>query len=209
MHETHCTSRLAPLAISALSLLMSCASRPPLVDRPLFAEDDSAAVDLQDALERSGDHVGPTADDPWEVTLSGGGFNNEDFDAGTAQVNGSLGYFVSDELEVSLRQGGSLADPGPGQSAVYNGSSRLALDFHVPIDNVWPFFGASFGAFYGDSTEETLAAGPEAGVKVFVKDTTFAWLSAEYQFLFDSDDTIDNAFDNGLWVYNLGLGLRF
>ena len=41
---------------------------------------------------------------------------------------------------------------------------------------------------YGDAVEDTWAAGPEAGAKFYVKDETFLFGRAEYQFFFDDDE---------------------
>lgn len=43
----------------------------------------------------------------------------------------------------------------------------------------------------------------------FVKEDAFIQLIAEYQFLFGTSDRIDDAFDNGQFVYGVDLGLRF
>src|SRR5688572_33060155 len=38
----------------------------------------------------------------WELTLSGSGVNDQDFDGGSVAVQGSLGYFMTKEIEVGL-----------------------------------------------------------------------------------------------------------
>ncbi len=146
----------------------------------------------------------------WEVTLNAAGGNDEDFDAGLAQLVGSAGLFVSDELQVVGRQNIQFSDAGSGFPDVWNGSTRVAVDYHFFNDSaVVPFVGANLGYIYGDSIKETFAGAPEAGVKWYVKDDAFFQLMAEYQFFFDSDKRIGNTFDNGQFLYTLGIGLSF
>jgi hypothetical protein len=143
----------------------------------------------------------------WEMTLGGSGSNNDDFDAGSGAVSGSLGYFFTDALEVSLRQSVAYADSGP--SDAWSGTTRVALDFHFDLGNARPFIGANFGGIYGKGVEETFIAGPEAGLKYFVNTTTFVFFTAEYQFLFEDSDDISDTIDDGQFVYSLGLGFRW
>src|ERR1041385_1025742 len=78
---------------------------------------------------------GPQAKD-WELTLGGGGSNDRNFDAGSFALNGSLGYYVTKEFEVSLRQGVSYSDFG---DSVWNGSTRLALDYNFDLNRFRPY----------------------------------------------------------------------
>jgi hypothetical protein len=142
----------------------------------------------------------------WELTLGGSGANGPDFDGVTAGVNGSLGYFLADQFEISLRQSLTYSDFGPGSA--WDGSTRVALDFHFDLGAVQPFIGGNLGYVYGDSVKDTWEAAPEAGVKVFLNSTTFVMFLAEYQFFFDTGDSLDNAFSDGQFVYTLGLGVR-
>ena len=142
----------------------------------------------------------------WELTLGGTGSNGPDFNGVQAGVNGSLGYFLADQLEISLRQSVTYSDLGPGSS--WDGSTRAALDFHFDLGAVQPFIGANIGYVYGDSVRDTWEAAPEAGVKVFLNSTTFVQFLAEYQFFFQTSDSLNQAFSDGQFVYTLGLGVR-
>ncbi len=44
------------------------------------------------------------ANNPWELTLSGAGTNDQDFNGGVLGLTGQLGYFLDDQLEVYVRQ---------------------------------------------------------------------------------------------------------
>lgn len=144
-----------------------------------------------------------------EITLSGTASNGPDFDGLTAGVNGSLGYFITDNLEVGIRQTITYSDVNvPGGSALA-GATRIALDFHFDLEALQPFVGGNFGYVYGDIVNDTWEAAPEAGVKWFVNSTTFIFALAEYQFFFDSGDDAGDSFSDGQFVYTLGIGFRF
>lgn len=146
----------------------------------------------------------------WELTLGANGSNSADFDGFNAGGNASIGYFFTPELELALRQSLNYTDlTGGGEGAAWNGTTRLALDYHFDMGQWRPFIGANLGYIYGDTTADTWEAAPEAGVKYFVNSTTFIFGLAEYQFFFDEADEADDAFDDGQFVYTVGIGFRF
>ena len=143
-----------------------------------------------------------------EVTLSGSGANGNDFDGVIIGANGSFGYFLTDNLEVALRQSIQYTDIGSVGSAL-NGSTRVALDFHFDLEALQPFVCGNFGYVYGDAVNDTFEAAPEGGVKWFVNSTTFIFAMAEYQFFFDNGNSASSSFSDGQFVYTLGIGFRF
>ena len=146
----------------------------------------------------------------WELTLGATGANSSDFDGFTAGGNASVGYFFTNELELSVRQSITYTDVATGaDGSVWNGSKRVALDYHFDLGRWQPFVGANIGYVYGESTNDTWEAAPEVGVKYFVNATTFVYGIAEYQFFFDDGDDVDDAFDDGQFVYTVGIGFRF
>jgi hypothetical protein len=147
----------------------------------------------------------------WELTLSGTGANGPDFDGVTAGAAGSLGYFLADQLELSLRQSVTYTDiggAGGGKGSAWDGSTRVALDLHFDLGRVQPFVGGNLGYVYGESVNDTWEAAPEAGIKWFLNGTTFVELLAEYQFFFDKNSNASQAFSDGQFVYTLGIGVR-
>lgn len=142
-----------------------------------------------------------------EITLSGSASNGSDFDGVFIGANGSLGYFITDNLEIGIRQSVSYTDVGVDASL--NGSTRVAGDFHFDLEAWQPFVGANFGYVYGDAVSDTFEAAPEAGIKFFVNSTTFIFAMVEYQFFFDEADEADNAFEDGQFLWSLGVGFRF
>lgn len=142
-----------------------------------------------------------------EMTLSGSGSSDNDFDTTGFTAEGSLGYFFTPTVEGVIRQGVGVLDT-PGESS-WNGSTRLGVDLNFPMERFVPFLGVNGGYLYGDDVEDTWLAGPDAGLKAFVNDTTFVLAAVEYQFLFDDADEVDENFDDGRFVYTLGLGFKW
>jgi hypothetical protein len=142
-----------------------------------------------------------------EITLAGTAFNSNDFDGVDIAVNGSVGYFITDNLELSVRQ--SLGYTDIGVDSAVNGSTRVALDFHFDLEAWQPFVGGNFGYVYGDLVNDTFEAAPEVGVKWFVNSTTFVLAMVEYQFFFDSADDASDSFSDGQCIWSLGIGFRF
>jgi hypothetical protein len=142
-----------------------------------------------------------------ELTLSGSGNNNKDFDAGAVSVAGSFGYFLTDAFEVGGRQSISYADTGDGSST--SASTRAFIDFHFDLGAWRPFIGANIGYVYGDDVNDTWETAPEAGVKWFANDKTFIYAMAEYQWFWRQTNDFGNNFDDGQFVYSLGIGFRW
>jgi hypothetical protein len=142
-----------------------------------------------------------------EITLAGQAAHSADFDGVIIGANGSLGYFITDNLELGVRQSLTYTDLGVGSSL--NGSTRVAADFHFDLEAWQPFVGGNFGYVYGDAVSDTFEAAPEAGVKWFVNSTTFVFVMAEYQFFFDSGDSASSSFNDGQFLWTLGVGFRF
>jgi hypothetical protein len=143
-----------------------------------------------------------------EFTLLGSGTSDNDLDDTTLSAEVSLGHFLTDAFEIGLRQGISYADI-EGGSDQWDASTRGFLDYHFDLDRFQPFVGANFGYLYGDNVNETFIAGPEAGLKFFLVESTFLYVLAEYNFTFDDADEADDAFDDGRFVYALGMGFKW
>lgn len=149
---------------------------------------------------------GPDQGD-WELALSGSGNNDEEFEVGDASINFDLGYYLTEEWIASFRQSASYADTGEDHAT--NASTRVALDYQFDTGNLRPFLGVNIGYIYGEGVNDTWAAGPEAGLKWYVKDETFIFGRAEYQFFFEDSDEVDEAFDDGQFIYTIGIGFNF
>lgn len=170
-----------------------------------------AAVAGFSAFTSTAAFAAPADSKNWELTLSGQGANDNDFDGVSFGGNATLGYYFTPQHQVNVRQVVQYTDVGVDGHA-WDGATRVGYDFHFDFgqdQRVIPFVGAEIGYVYGDSTEDTWAAGPEAGVKWYVNDTTFIYGSVLYEFFFEDGDDADDSFDDGQFVYSLGIGFRF
>ena len=142
----------------------------------------------------------------WELRLDGFATNDVDFDNSMGNVGVALGYFLTDQFEVGLRQDVSFSDFG---SSIWNGATAVFINYHFGDvgAELQPFIGASLGYIYGDTTHETFVAGPEGGINYFFGEDWFIFGQIEYQFLFDDASDADDQFSDGVFNYRLGIGV--
>jgi hypothetical protein len=172
----------------------------------LFATGLCTNVYGQSAIdEPTNAYFGPEAGD-WALTLGGSGSSSHDFDGGRGDLTGSLGYYLTPNWEVSVRQGIGFSDFGESS---WSGATRGAIDYNFDLNRWRPFLGANFGGLYGDGVTDTFAAGFEAGVKYYVSSKTFILGMVEWQWLFKDADNADDAFDDGQFIYSLAVGFNF
>ena len=144
-----------------------------------------------------------------EITLSGTGSNNNDFDTGTFGISGSYGSYLTNAFEASLRQTFSWGGANNADDTWSAGTS-IAADYHFFTENrVRPFIGVAVGYLYGDGVRDTGFGGPEVGLKWFVNDTTFVLVQTQYQFFFRSSHDVSDNFDDGAFQHTIGLGFVF
>lgn len=148
----------------------------------------------------------PSAGDN-EVTLSGAGSSDKDFDDSGFAIQGSWGRYLDGSSLLGVRQTINARDT-EGESIELDGSTRVFYDYHFGSGKARPFIGASLGGVYGDNVEDSLMAGPEIGIKYWVIDQAFIQGMIEYQFLLTSGDD-DDRFDDGAFFYGVGLGMNF
>lgn len=153
--------------------------------------------------------IGPLAG-AGELMLGGSGGADTDFDDSFGGFSGSLGFYINDNLMWAVRQSVNYSNPDTGPRA-WNGSTRLALDHHFRVgrEELRPFVGVTFGRVYGDTVNDTWAAGLELGAKYYVQPRTFVSGMAEYQWFFRNASSIDNSFDDGSILWSVGLGFNF
>ncbi|MGB7157483.1 MAG: hypothetical protein WBD40_05420 [Tepidisphaeraceae bacterium] len=148
---------------------------------------------------------------PFEFTLAGAGSSDKDFDA--TQFSGDLGLgFHLGPIVLGARQTVTYTDsPSAAVDDFWSGSTRAFADLEIALGPVAPFIGANIGYIYGDLVKDQFIAGPEAGVKIYVGDDrdTFIFFRIEYQFFFEDSDQAEDAFEDGQFVYALGVGFRF
>ena len=198
-----------------LIVLAGCASTSsPSLDVGAYgAEASSAAASTAPAAEPF--EPVPVAfespqrgDDKWELVVGGSGASDKQVDSGGGALGASIGHMLGNRFQVVLRENVDFSDSENTES-VTNSSTRLGLDFIMGSSSFQPFIGANAGYVYGDRVHDTWEAAPEAGIKWFLRDGAFLQLMAEYQFFFEEGDELDNQFEDGSFVYSVGIGMTF
>jgi outer membrane protein W len=155
-------------------------------------------VDTQEVGVQQGDML---------LTLSGSAANGPDFDAVTISAAAKFEYAIADNFTIGAKQAIGYTDAGAASSAL-NASTSIGTWYHFGFDNFVPYIGANLGYTYGDAVSDTWFLSPEAGVKYYVNEETFVFLSVEYQWFFDDTDEIDDSFSDGQFIYQLGVGFE-
>ncbi|MCG6656636.1 hypothetical protein HOP52_02455 [Halomonas campisalis] len=155
--------------------------------------------------------VGPQEGDR-ELSLSGTGSSDRNFDSGSFGVTGDLGWYLRDDTVAGVRQSINYASiEGENlKNDFWNGSTRGYINYQFLDDQTRPFVGGSLGGIYGDGVKDSAFAGLETGVKHYVLTNTYFLARVEYQFFFSSTSDAADAFqDDGAWAYTVGLGYNF
>lgn len=145
----------------------------------------------------------------WELTLAGVGTGDEDFDNNIFSAQVGLGYYMSDCFELAYRQDGHFVDPEGPDNDRWSAASRGALDIYLPIGPLNPYIGFNGGYIYGDLVNDQWIMGPEGGLKIFAGPSAFIFGSLNYEVLFENIDDYADKFDNGTFIYSIGVGLTF
>ena len=144
-----------------------------------------------------------------EVTFGGTGTSDNDFDNNVISFNGSLAYFFTEGFSLGVRQDVSISDGSGDDDSSWAGATVGVANYNFNFGDFVPFVGVTLGYLYGDDVDDTFIAGPEAGLKYFVKDDAFLFGRVNYDFLFESGDEAEDNFDDGRFLYTIGIGLTF
>ncbi len=187
--------KIKNLILSSLSLLIAGTAAAQTTTTPVVQTNTNSEI-----VE-----YGARATD-WEFTLGGSGATNNDFDNSLGGLNFSVGNYLTDSLEVSVRQSVNYSNGSGGNGASYDASTFLALDQHFGHDRFRPFVGVNIGGLYGDTTNDTWAAGVEAGLKFYVQPKTFLFALVNYAWTFDSGSKATDNFKDGAYLWSVGVG---
>lgn len=144
----------------------------------------------------------------WEFTLGGGGTSSPGFSVNAGSFNASIGYYLTHHIELGVRQSFSFAMGDDDSTS--SGATRAAADYHFLLgekSQFRPYLGVSIGGIYGDGVSKSLTAGLEGGVKYYVLAKTFLYGHMEYQWSLDGGGS--DHFDQGAWLYMVGVGFNF
>src|SRR5690606_16996246 len=73
-----------------------------------------------------------------EVTLSGEGDSDKDFDTNVLNIQGSWGQYLNESSLWGIRQSIGISDR-EGESTDFNGATRIFYDYHFGVGNTRPF----------------------------------------------------------------------
>ncbi len=141
-----------------------------------------------------------------EVTFSGIGSSDKDFDNGSISLAGSYGIYYTDNVLFSVQQ--SLSALGSGND--WSGGTIAAVDYHL-MNGVWrPFVGVNAGLRYGGhDVGDNFSAGAQGGVKYYVQNDAFIFARADYGYTFESADDVEDEWNQGRFGYGFGVGMNF
>lgn len=141
----------------------------------------------------------------FEMTLTGSASAPKSATGAAIGADVSLGYFVTRELSVGVRQGVTylrLEHDVPGvERDAWGGSTFGYADYHFDLGEFQPYVGVFGGISYPEYSDSDGAIGPEIGLKYFVNGTTFVFGNLQYVY------TTGN--DNSYFAGQLGIGFRF
>jgi hypothetical protein len=202
------TSHLAPYFAAPRS-----AYAPPKLEREVIEMNKiltlvTAAVLAVPVAAFAAPGDGPVKGDR-SFTISGSGTSDDNFDDTAYGVTGELGYFLTDAWQAGLRQSfnGVARDEGSNDWA---GSTRGFIQYNFNQgSNYRPYLGVNLGGIYGEAVSDTGTAGVELGLKLYVLKKTYITFGAEYSFLFEDENDINNSIDDGVYLYNVGVGFNW
>jgi len=143
-----------------------------------------------------------------ELSISGAGSSDKEFNDNAFAMEVSYGYYLSPATTFGVRQLASVTD-SEGNNSNWNGATRFFYDYHLGQENLRPYLGINIGYLYGESVEDTFIAGPELGLKYYVLQSTFVVGQLEYQVLFEDTSDANDRFDDGAYIYSIGMGYNF
>lgn len=174
---------------------------------PAFAQATTSGTNLSTTPPRGMDDYGARTGD-WEFTLGGSGASNKEMDDSLGGLNFSVGYFLTDTFEVAARQSVNYSNAAGGGGANYDASTFIAVDQHFGSGRFRPFVGLNVGALYGENTSDTWAAGIEGGLKFYVLPKTFLFAIADYAWSFKGSKSPTHNFNDGAFLWSVGVGFN-
>lgn len=143
---------------------------------------------------------GPRAGD-YEATLTGSGLSDDSFDDNNLGVTGSIGYFLTENWLVALKQ--SVQTNATGGSNLVSGRSVFQAAYQFDIGRLQPYIGMNIGATYGAGFKDSATIGPELGLKYYVNESTFLYGNMAYEL------PVEECCNEGTVPYAFGVGFNF
>ena len=133
------------------------------------------------------------------------------WDIRTTTIGASYGYFVSKEIEISIKGSGIWADADEIDLSL--GGAGADIKYNCHMKGFTPYLGAQYLFLWGnlnisdyDKDIKGSLYGPLAGLKYFLTESTI--LTIEYQYQLFAGDDIDTYLENSSLV-SIGISFRF
>ncbi len=151
-------------------------------------------------------HAGFQAKD-WELSLSASGSTPGGGDDFVMGGNVSIGYFLTDNIELSLIQGFGYSDTTEDH---WSGSTTGEVDYNLPLNDKWTLFAGGFvTANYGDGVTGNQAGGPDGGVKFFVNPDTTIFGKVMWALPFQDNNNDDgDVIERSTINYQIGVSFK-
>lgn len=122
-------------------------------------------------------------------------------------MDASYGYFLSDPLQVGVRQS-LVVNHNRDSRDLWNAVTAPFVNYHFNTDgSVVPYVGALVGAVWNDD-DVTGTAGPQAGIKAYLSPSTFIMTNYRYEWFFD-DLSDANETQSSQHIVGIGLGYQW
>lgn len=95
------------------------------------------------------------------------------------------------------------------QEKVWDDSTRLVADYYFGSGEIVPLVGISMGYIQKEDEEDQIVARPKIGLKYFMNPNAYLYGLLEYQLRFQHDEDLYDVYNQGQFVYGIGLGLSF
>lgn len=95
------------------------------------------------------------------------------------------------------------------EEKVWDDTTRLIVDYYFGSGEITPLVGISMGYVQKENEKKQLLARPKIGLKYYMNPSTYLYGLLEYQLLFDETARLPDVYDDGEFVYGIGLGLTF
>jgi hypothetical protein len=144
----------------------------------------------------------------WAIAIQAGTRPGAGLEAPCPPLDIALADALRDRLEWGIRHGLYYGEGADGDDTRKTAAHGF-VDYHFDHDRWRSFLGANLEFFDDLSAGASWSAGPEGGLTCFLTPTAFVMTLIEYNFTFDDADRVHEAFNDGRFVYSLGLGLRY
>lgn len=151
------------------------------------------------------EHWGTPSGD-WTISVQEG--SALDAGQGTPSLEPTVGILFTGRLAGAFDHEVAVGEAQDG-GGLSDGWIRGSLGYHFDLDRWRPFVGGNLGRHERYEDKATWRAGPEGGLTYYLTPSAFVMTLIEYDITFDDAARVDEALNDGRFIYSLGFGLRY